>query len=205
VAVLRTEAETDGVFRFLTEPYTLDDVNYVYINFVENWEVRTKLVDQDEIGTRDDVLRELDRTVRTTMDYVIAQGDNLTYIANRFNTTTNKIADDNNITLDAILRVGGTLKVEITKPYLSVMTIEEIVRREEITAPVRQEENHFESTAHHRVLEEGRNGERTIVSRITRINGDQQGPEDVISTQTTIEPIERVVEVGTSAMQPERR
>ena len=205
IVVLKTEAEAEAVFKFLTEPYTLDDVNYVYINFVESWDTHTKLTDIGELGTKDDALKELDRTVRTTTGYTVVEGDTLWTIATRFNTTIDKICDENGITRDTVIRPGDVYEMEITKPFLSVKTIEEIIKKEQIQMPVRQNENPFEDTSYFRVIEEGRDGEREVTVRVTRINGVQQGQEEIINTLTTIVPIDRVVEVGTSNAQSERR
>jgi hypothetical protein len=180
--------------------------NTISAEFVESWEIRERLVDQEDIGTTDDALLKLDKRTRVMEDYIIQRGDTLGAIALRNNTTIDKICLDNPpMTATTILRVGDVIKLETSKPYLSVRTIDEVKRTEPIPMQTEQQENPLEHINFLRVIEEGREGEQETTVRINRVNGIQTGPEEVIGTFTTINPINRVVEVGTSETQPDRR
>ncbi|MDR1665137.1 MAG: G5 domain-containing protein [Clostridiales bacterium] len=203
-AVLKTEAEANAVRDRLMEPYKLPDVNYVDSSFVEDVAFITKLVDREELDTVEDTLVKLDKTTRVMEDYIVQPGDFLGTIAMRNNTTLEKICADNGITAATTIRPGEILKIDTVKPYLSVRTIEEIVRKESVPYQVRNVENPLEHKTFSRTVEEGKNGEQEVTVRITRVNGVQQGDEDVISTNITVPAEDRVVEVGTSESEPER-
>lgn len=205
IAVLKTIEEAKSVAEQLQAPFVKEDIYYPVIDFVEKWEYVTTLVDQEELNTKEDALLQLDKKTRAMVDYVIAGGDMLGTIAVRNNTTIDKICSDNpGLTAATVLKVGQVIKLETTKPYLSVKTVEETTRKESVPMPVKNVENAAEYKTYTKVLQEGQNGEQEITIRTTRINGIQTEPEQIISTKTTIEPVERVVEIGTSETTPQR-
>jgi hypothetical protein len=192
------------VAKRLQAPYIND--NTVFEEFVEMWEYRERLVDQEDLGTVDEALMRLDIKNRVMVDYIIQRGDTLGVIATRNNTTIDKICLDNPpMTAESIIRPGDILKLEVIKPYLSVRTIDEIIRTDSIPVQIDERANPLEPPTHTQVVEEGREGEQESTVRITRINGVQSSPEEVISTRITRQPINRVVEVGTSEQQAIRR
>jgi hypothetical protein len=207
IAVLKTEAEVEAVARQLQNPYingSFDD--YISVTFLEDWLVVPKLVDQDELDTAEAALIQLDKKTRVMEDYSIQDGDTLGAIARRNNTTVDKICIDNpGYTSTTILRPGRIIRLETTRPYLSVKTVEEILRREAIPMPVKNVDNPGEYKTYTKVLQEGADGEREITVRITRVNGVQTGAEEEISARVTREPVERLIEVGTSETAPQPR
>ena len=206
IAVLRTIAEAEEVARQLQMPYLVGNYeDYISISFVEDWEIVIKNTDEEDLDRTEDALTQLDKRTRGMDDYAIQGGDNLYVIARKFNTTINKICTDNpGYTTDTILRAGSILKIETTKPFLSVKTIEETTRAEVIPFSVKNVDNNEETVSYTNVRQEGTNGEREIASRITRING-QQVTEEEIETRVIREPIDRIVEVGTLETTAQRR
>jgi hypothetical protein len=205
VTILRTQNEANAVADRLFAPYRNEHT--VHAEFIDPWEYRTKLVDEDDLGTVEEALLRLDRKVRVMEDYVVQLGDTLGAIALRHNTTVDKICQDNPpLTPLTIIRPGEVYKLEKTKPFLSVRTVDEVPRIETIPMQTVEQENPMEHVNFQRVIEEGRDGEREILVRITRINGIQTMPEEIIGQpRIIINPIDRVVEVGTSEVQPDRR
>jgi hypothetical protein len=205
ISVLRTQAEVDAVADRLFAPYRNEFT--VTAEFVEPWETRTKLVDEEELGSVEEALLRLDRNVRVLVDYVVQSGDTLGAIALRNNTTIAKICLDNPpLTATSIIRPGEVYKLETTRPFMSVRTTDEITRTESIPMQTVERENPLEHVNFQRVIEDGRDGEREVTVRITRVNGVQTGQEEVIGPpRITLNPLDRVVEVGTSEVQPDRR
>jgi hypothetical protein len=206
IAVLKTQADADAVANRLMAPFRND--NTIDAQFVERWELRTKLVDLEDLDTAEDALLQLDKRVRTMDVYTVRSGDNLGAIALRNNITLEKLLADNtdiNLTANTILRIGMEIKIETMNPLMSVRTIDELVRTETLPFETEQRDNPLEYITHNRVLEEGREGEQEITLRVTRVNGIQTGPEEVINTRTTVQPVTQVVEVGTSQTPPQRR
>ena len=208
VIILKTEEDAKAVERFLTGPFVLDadGITYVDVSFVEDFALIKKLVDEGELGTVEEAKTLLDKTNRALADYTVVSGDMLGGIARRHNTTIDKICENNpGLNSESILQIGQVIKLETVKPFLSVRTIEEAVRKEAIPMSVRTEENPSENTAYLKTLQDGKDGEREITVRIVRVNGVQIGGEEIINTRTTVEPVDRVVEIGTAEAATERR
>jgi len=51
------------------------------------------------------------------------------------------------------------------------------------------------------VLQQGEDGEQELIIHITRVNGIQQGTEEIINTRVITEPIPRIIELGTMQME----
>jgi hypothetical protein len=202
-AVLRNESEANIVRDRLHAPYRNE--NTVESEFVENWEYRERLADQDDLGTIEDTLLRLDKRTRGFEEYVVQRGDTLGAIAIRNNMALNKIRNDNPHITSDLIRPGDVVNIETTRPYLSVRTVDHVTRTEPIPPDTEERENPLEHVNHTLTLVEGREGERETTVRIVRVNGIQMGPEETIASRVTINPINRVVEVGTSEVQPIRR
>jgi hypothetical protein len=166
----------------------------------------TVLADREDLDSVEDALIQLDRTSRGFEEYTVQSDDVLGTIAMRFNTTVDKICTDNDwLTATTIIMPGDKILIETVRPMLSVRTVEQLTRREPIPMPVRQVDNPLEAKTYLKVVEEGSDGETEVTLRITRVNGVQQGPEEIIQTKTAVEPVERVVEVGTAETTAQRR
>jgi hypothetical protein len=182
--------------------------NTISAEFLERWELRTKLVDLEDLNTADDALLQLDKRIRTMENYSVRRGDTLGAIALRNNITLEKLLADNadiHLTANTIIQPGDIIKIETVKPFMSVRTIDEITKTEPLPYETEQRQNPLEYITHNRVLEEGREGEQEVTLRVARVNGIQEGAEEVINTRTTLPPVTRVVEVGTSETPPQRR
>ncbi len=179
----------------LAAPYKSDDT--VEIDFVEEFKSETRMVSEAELGKVEDALLQLDKKVRTLQNYTVQSGDTLVKIAILFDTTVDKLcADTPGLTLSRFLQIGETIKVETTKPYLSVKTIDEITKTETIPYQTTRQENPLQSTSYTNVIQEGRDGQVVKTVRVTRINGIIEGQEDVIDEEITVTAMERIEEVG---------
>ncbi|MCL2665944.1 MAG: G5 domain-containing protein [Defluviitaleaceae bacterium] len=205
--ILRNRSDVQAVLDYLAMPFKEDGANYVSISFDEN-EVTEKIVfvDSETPVSVNDALLKLDIKVRSFDNYEIVSGDTLGAIALRFNTTVNKICIDNpGYDTSTILQPGKVLLIDSVKPFVSIITVEETVRTEIIPRDLREEENPYEYQTYYEIVNEGRDGEQEVTVRIVRVNGIQRQPEETINTEIIIQPIDRVVIVGTSEIMPQRR
>jgi len=197
IAVLRNTAEAEQVAEEIKRPFIIEE-GHISATFEENWQIRTSVADYDDLDNPNDVIALLERPVGYIHAHTIRDGESQGSIARDFNTTIESISYLNNITLDTIIRVGSTLYVEITRPRLTVVTINEESEIEDIPMEVETIENEDLHVSVTNTITEGRYGEREVVRRITRINGVSSGSPEVISSRVLREPATRIIERGTS-------
>jgi len=197
VAILRNETEADHVKSELMRPF-INQENHVSAEFEENWQIRPALADLDSLDSPTDVIQLLERPIRHVHTHTIRDGDTQGALAIEFNTTLDSIGYLNNITTDAILRTGNTILLEITRPRLTVRTINEISIIEDVPMEVETRENANLHISVTNVITEGLEGQREVVQRITSINGIPTGVPEIVSSRILRQPTTRVIEVGTS-------
>ena len=200
VAVLRNEQEAQNVADEIMRRFTNENTITELSRFEEDWQIVRVAVaaDMEDMDSSYEVIQLLERPVRDIHRHIIRGGDTQGALAVEFNTTLNSIGELNDITSDAILRVGNTLLIEITRPRLTVVTVDEVTSLEVEPMEVETRENPNMHTSVTTVLNEGRDGERRVVQRITRVNGAQTGAPEIISSSVLTPPETRIVEVGTS-------
>jgi len=199
IAVLRNTYEADHVVQELKRPFRNDDTT-VDAGFEEDLQIKEALVDSlEELDDARDVIQLLERPVRYVHTHIIRGGDTQGHLALEFNTTIESIGNLNNIGLDAILRPGNTILIEITRPRLTVRTIDEDTIIEDVPMEVETRENpDIHVSVPPRTLTEGSYGQREVRRRIISLNGIPAGSPEIVSSRVLREPVTRVVEVGTS-------
>ena len=207
IAVLRTQNDAEEVIWRLQSPFLrgrLED--YYIVEFVEDLSMTNVTVEESDLSTVQQVLRQLDGRAVVVDEYVVQPGDTLGGIALLHNTTLANLFENNpGFSANTVLRVGDVLRIESYRPYLSVRTILEETRSSPIPIVDEQLENPGEINTFYQVIQEGYEGEAEIVVHTTRINGIQTEPEQIVATRIIREMIPRITEVGTMEPVAERR
>jgi len=199
LAALRNVEDAEHVAREIQRPFINPENHIISADFEEDWQIRTRLVNSlEETGAPSAVIQLLERPASDIIYHNIRSGDTQGDLAIEFGTTLERIGELNDIGLDTILRVGETLRIEITRPRLTVRTVEEITIIEDIPMDVVSQENPDLHVSVTNVLSEGRYGEREVRQRITRVNGVAQGDPEIIDSNVLRPPETRYIEVGTS-------
>ncbi|MCL2404984.1 MAG: G5 domain-containing protein [Defluviitaleaceae bacterium] len=202
VATLRNEAEAIHVKNEVMARFINDDTILELSAFEEDFQIRRIEINADNMNENMDnpneVIHFLERPIQDIHNHVIRSGDTQGALAAYFNTTVNMIGYLNDIASDAILTVGNILRIEITRPRLTVRTVDEIEFIERIPREIETINNPDKlSTLPYEVINEGRDGEIRVIQRITRLNGVQVGvPEETYRRELTT-AVTRVIEVGT--------
>ncbi|MCL2378465.1 MAG: G5 domain-containing protein [Defluviitaleaceae bacterium] len=202
VATLRNQAEAlhvqvEIMRRFENDGYTIRSLSA----FEEDWQIIQTAIDinnmDEDMDNPNEVIQFLERPIQDLHRHVIRSGDTQGGLAVEFNTTVDRIGYHNDISSDAILVVGNILLIEVTRPRLTVRTVDEVEFIELIPRDVETIENPNMLATAYEIINEGRDGEIQIVQRITRLNGVQVGAPEVISQRELSAPVTQVVEVGT--------
>jgi len=198
VAILRNQAEVDHVENEIQREFFVNTERDIVASFQEDWIIRTELVSLDDLHNQSDVIQFLSMPVSYIHSHTIRDGDTQGHIALEFGTTLERIGYLNDIGLDAILRPGEHIYVEITRPRLTVITVGEITVLEDIPMEIETVENPDLHISVTNIMTEGRTGQQEVIQSITRINGIQYGDPETISSRIVSVPITQVEEVGTS-------
>ena len=198
IAILRNRYEVEHVEREIQRVYFDPTESNIVASFEEEWEARPTLVDIEDLDTQSNIIQMLSRPVSDIYRHTIRPSDSQSALALEFSTTIESIGYLNNIGIDAILDIGDTLLIEITRPRLTVRTVGQVTFLEDIPMYVRTIDNPNWHVSEVYVREPGRNGQQEVIKEITRINGTQVGEPEIISEREITSPQDRVEEVGTS-------
>ena len=199
VAIMRNIEDAEHVARELQRQYINDNTIEDLVSFEEEWQLVRVMIDEQELDDPRDVIQYLERPTRQVFPHTIRRGDTQGGLSAEFNIPLDRIGYLNDISPDAIIREGEIIYLETIRPRLSVRTVDEIFTIEEIEKDIETIENPDKHVSvGPTIIQDGRNGERRVTKRVTRINGNQVGEPEIVSSQTLRAAVTRIVEIGTS-------
>jgi LysM repeat protein len=163
---------------------------------------KVNYVDRDDVDARGvtvDVrkaLEQLSASGATDRYYVTVEGDTGYGVAYKAKLTLEQLQGLNpNVNL-ARLKIGQRLCVQRARGALTVVTVHEYTRTEDIPAPLRTVSSNRLPTGEREVDRQGKSGKREVTYRETRENGVSLGEEEV-GDKILSRPETRVEVVGT--------
>ncbi len=177
-----------------------DDFNLglISLDFGENVEVVQAYVDEDQISTLDEALENVTKDQEKSVIYEVAAGDSLSLIAEKNDTTMEKIiAMNSNIeSEDSVIRIGDEIVVTIPEPELSVVRTEEVYYEEEYDEEIQYVDNDEWYTTEMKTLQDPVSGFRKVVADITYRNMEE-AERTLIFEDVVMEAVPKIVERGT--------
>jgi LysM repeat protein len=207
--IAATAIYVDGNFEVLLRTasclnHVKHDLEYEFRNdytvraeFIEGWEERIYYVDPEEADfwTAEEAYHVLSRPTMQMYPYIVRDGDFLGTIAVRFGTRVDIIMRDNNLPNTDIFP-GDRLYILTSRPLLSVRTFDEIVTIEAVEMPIETRYNPAMAQAMTRTIQEGTPGQQRSVLQIMREDGIERS-RTVLDAEVIVEPVARIIEVGT--------
>jgi len=198
----REEAETvleKIIERHISEDAIIEEADFLEDVIIEDYDI---FVDAIDIVTIYEAVELLIASTEVERVYEIVSGDSLSLIAVKNDVTVEQIIAANpGITENSLLRIGQLLQLTVPQPLVTVRTVETATFYEVLVRPVEYIENTSETRAHRIVREYGEDGEAHVTASIVRHNGFEYY-RTVINKETIVEPIAKVVEVGTQPIPP---
>ena len=193
--LMRSMADVEEAKRQLT--YRFQNANTVEYRFDPDWKlVPVEIVEDDAtFSTPLEAFQILDRPVRTYIVYTVMTGDTLSVIANEFGVQLADILRINHLNVNSHIHAGQQIWVITHAPLLSVITVEETSRVDVLPREVQRIEVETLPRAQTRDIQEGRDGEHTVITRITR-RGSVIIYEEEIPGEVIIESVPRIFEIG---------
>lgn len=197
----------EEVFGFSTSQETLqallDEIKAPYLNentksstFSEKVSIRYDYTALSTPSDPETVRAKLTANREEAVTYTVVQGDTFSEIAERFSIWQNELRDLNPSVTPDKLSIGEVLSVKQAVPVLSVITVENSIYEEDVTAPVEYVDDDTLYIGESRVVKTGSDGIATIKAEITYQNGIETG-RAILTCTTKAEAVTRVVARGT--------
>lgn len=194
---LATTEEANSVLESIQSKFVPEGIMDIEVGFVEDVVVDTAFVSQQTLMSVAEATMFLESMDFVTGEYTIASGDTWFGLALRYDVKVDEIFKYNeskNINVYPI--VGEVINVPISKPKLSVKTLEnQVVTTTEPKDTVYEYDSSL-SKDYQKVQQQGRAGQKESTIQITRINGFVES-EVEISKVITVEPITEIIVKGT--------
>jgi len=167
------------------------------IGFEEEIEVAETYVPTEEITDLNTAISMVTKDQETNKIYEVVSGDCLSVVAEKNNTTVDKIVSMNELLeSDSVLQIGDEIVVTVPEPELSVVVTEQTIYEEEYELPVQYVENDSWYTNQEQVVQEGSTGFREVTAKVTLRNGEETNRE-VVKENVMTEAVPTIIEKGT--------
>lgn len=198
VVALRTEAEARRVIEEIKAEYSRPGKGAVLVDarFLQGVEVVPERVSLSRLRSPEEAKRILLRGTDKLVTYTVKRGDSLWRIAQQHGLTVEDLRRANpGVAQDDLLQVGQELAVVKAEPYVTVVTVEQLVQEVPVPRPVEVKLSQDRWPWEEVVEVAGRDGRKRITYEICRRAGvvvERRIVEEVILE----EPVPRVIVRG---------
>ena len=199
VVIVENQEEANAVFESLQSEYIPEDASRnIVAGFKENVQVVLKYVDPSVIVAKENAIQTLKSGTKVQKTYTVQAGDALYKIAALFKMTQEELKAMNADTIpsNGNLQVGWVLNVMAEEPMVSVKTEETVILTEVQERKTVYQQDNTKNKGYQKVTEAGKDGQKEITKKITRINNEIIS-EEVVDEKTTVEPIDEIIVQGT--------
>ncbi|HKM22637.1 MAG TPA: M23 family metallopeptidase [Lachnospiraceae bacterium] len=174
------------------------DLGMISLDFGENIEVVQAYVDEDQVSTLEEAVEQVTKDQEKSKIYEVESGDSLSVIAEKNETTMEKIIAMNSNIEDenSVIRVGDEIIVTIPEPELSVVRTEEVYYEEVYDADIEYIDNDDWYTTDMKTLQDPVSGYRKVVADVTYRNDAEIG-RVLVNQDIVMEAVPKIVERGT--------
>ncbi|NLJ78460.1 MAG: peptidoglycan DD-metalloendopeptidase family protein [Tissierellia bacterium] len=199
IGVLATEEEIEDLLNRIKEPYLKGedgDTDIVELNLLEEIEVTKKQVPLDRVVDVDKLFEYVTTGGKDIREHIVEVGESLWTIATIYKIPADDLIEANpNLDPDRI-QIGERVKLIVSKPMITVETIERNRYTERIDYEVKVEQNSNMYTNEKKVKVEGSPGEKEVVARLIKHNGVVVDKE-ILEDNVIKEPTDQLVVRGT--------
>lgn len=166
----------------------------------ENIEVSQGEVTPDQVLSVSDTLTLLEKGTLEEKKYTVKEGDVLGSIAEEHKLELKQLLELNpQLTDESIIKVGDKLTVTTSKPYVDVIVEKEVSSLETIAHETEVVDDESMYKGDKKVIQDGTDGEKVSVYKISEQNGNQVAKETV-SENIVKEPVKEIIHHGTKVI-----
>jgi len=202
VAVFKTREQADKLLSEIMKPYyEQENSEIIEIKFKENViieEVDTELDGYDEF---EEVFYYITKGTNEIRIHKVEKGENYWVIADKYSITPDDLIKANPDVEPERLQIGQEISLVVPKPYITVVTKENIKYEEKIPFETEYEETSVLYKGEYRVKKAGENGIKEVEANLIKENGIETDRE-VLKETVIKEPVTKVVLKGTKNPPP---
>jgi murein DD-endopeptidase MepM/ murein hydrolase activator NlpD len=197
---LKSAEQAQQVLDAVLAPYQSAPANRqrTEVAFVENVRVEQQPIDYSLVMSLDDAVRALALGSAVEDNYcTVEKGDSLARIAKRFGIKVSDLRKANpTLSVNDVLQPGDMLNAVKPANWVNVRYTETVTRQEALPFNTVEQTDATLYTTQKQTKQEGKNGKREVVAKVTYINGMEASK--VIESQTVLEAAQdRIVLRGT--------
>ncbi len=169
------------------------------VEFVEKVELKPVDVQPGSFSNAATLLKTLKTGDVRPRTYKVASGDTLSFIAQKFDITTQDIQKKNPALKGDFIKEGQELNLTVLQPALTVRTVENAVETEEIAygTQVIRDPNLKEGIV--KKISAGKVGKKKVTFSLTKENGEVV-KEELIKEEVLVKPVSEVIKRGTKVI-----
>lgn len=195
IGVLVNQEEAEALLQSIIDEYVPEGTTLVSSGFQQDVQVVEQFVDVSEIITADEARAKFTAGTETQKSYTVVTGDSLYKIALNMDMTLEELMAANPGVTPEDLKIGQQLTVTVNTPFLSVKTVENqtFIEKQPKETEYRTDTSLGKGVS--KVIQQGRDGQREVVTQIIRINGFIE-EEKEMSANIIQEPVKEIIAVG---------
>lgn len=199
VAALRSEEEALSVLDRILQPYrdAAQEREITQIGFVEDVQIVTKAVEDTDVTDPEAAYTLLALGTNEKNIYVCTAEDTLSSVSETQGYCFDDIRCANPaLAMSNVLHVGMELNLIHPVNLVNVRCVETVTSEEpiEFETITREDSSMYKNQT--KVVQAGETGTRTVVKKVTRVNGSESASE-VLSEEVTKEPKDKIIAKGT--------
>lgn len=172
------------------------DIEILEVTFDQDVKVVSKNVPVKDILTKEEAKKIIEESTEEVKTYKVAQGDSAWNISRSFDMGIRNLEQANPDKNIEELKPGEEINLVIPKTILDVITIEQHKDIEEIKFKVEEKKDASLYKGEKKTKEEGKNGKKEVITKVTLINGVEHNKEKV-EEKILEEAKPKVILVGT--------
>jgi LysM repeat protein len=198
IAYTASQEEAEAVIEELVAEFTETEEGEELVDYTiqENYAIVEKDIDYPSTASTEEIVEAVKEGSETVETYVVQDGDTEWDIAVNRGMDVSELTEANPDTDLENITPGQEINLNTTEALITV----EVVKETTYTKAIEYETEYVEDAdmyeGEEEVVTEGVNGEKSVTSEITYVNGEKSS-EDVLSTEVTKEAVNEVIKVGT--------
>lgn len=196
VAAIKSEGDMTFILDSFLEKYRIGAANET-MSFVGSTEIVNGLYSAEKIVSSSDFQRAISAQQMETQVYTVKAGNTLSSILSKYDMTEERFLELND-DFDGELFEGDTVLVEKEQPVLQVQSVVVSSYNKTIAYSTVTEKDATQYTTYNKVKQQGKDGTQKVTQQIVYVDGVEIS-RTVIKTETLVEPVDKIVVVGTKA------
>lgn len=202
VGYSKSKEELEQLLNSLKEPYTEqkeENNKILEVSFLEDVNIVEKEFPLNKLSQMDELKNRILSGGEEVQTHIVEVGESLWTIAKMYGVSADDLIEANSDKDPQRLQIGDEIKLTISKPMLTVVTVEEVEYTAEVDYDVKVEYDSSMYKTQSKVKVKGQKGQNRYLTKVTKHNGkivDKQ----VLKEEVVKKPVNELVVKGTKEL-----